>query len=197
MYLRSGGVDPGRDGCRVPLPWSGDRGAVRVQPRRRDRPSRGSASPTRWAALTVEAQRDDPGSMLNLYRAALRIRRDRAGPGDGSMRWLPTRPRACSPSRAATRFVAITNLSPDAVALPADGELLLASADLDDGRLPSDASAWIRSHRRQPRPGVPGGRQGKRDEEELMTAEPLGWGEPQRCDPSLDPDEPTKASRPE
>ena len=25
MFLRSGGVDPGRDGCRVPLPWSGRR----------------------------------------------------------------------------------------------------------------------------------------------------------------------------
>lgn len=24
MYFRSGGTDPGRDGCRVPLPWSGD-----------------------------------------------------------------------------------------------------------------------------------------------------------------------------
>src|SRR5678815_1648554 len=23
MHFRSGGVDPGRDGCRVPLPWSG------------------------------------------------------------------------------------------------------------------------------------------------------------------------------
>ena len=24
MHARSGGIDPGRDGCRVPLPWSGD-----------------------------------------------------------------------------------------------------------------------------------------------------------------------------
>ncbi len=23
MYFRSGGIDPGRDGCRVPIPWSG------------------------------------------------------------------------------------------------------------------------------------------------------------------------------
>ena len=35
MWHRSGGVDPGRDGCRVPMPWSGDRAAVRLQPRRR------------------------------------------------------------------------------------------------------------------------------------------------------------------
>ncbi len=41
MHDRSGGVDPGRDGCRVPLPWSGDDRAVRVQSRRSDRVSRG------------------------------------------------------------------------------------------------------------------------------------------------------------
>ena len=35
MWLRSGGVDPGRDGCRVPLPWAGDDAAVRLQRRRR------------------------------------------------------------------------------------------------------------------------------------------------------------------
>ena len=39
-----GGIDPGRDGCRVPLPWSGDAAAVRVQPGGRVAPRRGSAS---------------------------------------------------------------------------------------------------------------------------------------------------------
>ena len=34
MHFRSGGVDPGRDGCRVPLPWRGAAAAVRVQPGR-------------------------------------------------------------------------------------------------------------------------------------------------------------------
>ena len=151
--------------------------------------------PDSWAALTVEAQHDDPGSMLSLYRASLRIRRDDQDLHTESMRWLDA-PEGVLAFARGSRFVAITNLSPDAVALPVDGELLLASAELEDGRLPSDASAWIRLHDDSLARG-PGGRQGKRDEEELMTAEPLGWGEPQRCDPSLDPDEPTKASRPE
>ena len=31
MHARSGGVHPGRDGCRVPIPWSGNDAAVRVQ----------------------------------------------------------------------------------------------------------------------------------------------------------------------
>jgi hypothetical protein len=25
MWHRSGGVDPGRDGCRIPMPWSGQK----------------------------------------------------------------------------------------------------------------------------------------------------------------------------
>ena len=53
MHVRSGGVDPGRDGCRVPLPWSGTqppygfsprRGRHLAAPARRlGRPHRGSA----------------------------------------------------------------------------------------------------------------------------------------------------------
>ena len=74
MHFRSGGVDPGRDGCRVPLPWSGTEAPFGFSPA-------SAASepwlpqPAGWAALTVEAQRADPASMLTLYRSALRIRR--------------------------------------------------------------------------------------------------------------------------
>ncbi len=45
MHFQSGGVDPGRDGCRVPLPWSGTVRAVRFQPARTRSPSRGCRSP--------------------------------------------------------------------------------------------------------------------------------------------------------
>ncbi|NUR25430.1 MAG: glycoside hydrolase family 13 protein, partial [Catenulispora sp.] len=72
-----------RDGCRVPLPWSGDEPPFGF----------GSGggwlpSPPEWKSLTVEAQQDDDASMLNLYRAALQIRRDHPALGDGELRWL-------------------------------------------------------------------------------------------------------------
>ena len=69
--FRTGGRVRGRDGCRVPLPWSG------VDPPYGFSPSGVSTwlpQPSTWAALTVEAQLDDPGSMLHLYRAALALR---------------------------------------------------------------------------------------------------------------------------
>jgi alpha-glucosidase len=60
------------------------------------------------------------------------------------MRWLTTADDVLAFARG-DRFVSITNLSPAPVALPVAGELLLVSADLDDGRVPPDASAWIRT----------------------------------------------------
>ena len=70
------GANPGRDGCRVPLPWSGQTAAVRLQHRSgADGRSRGCRrSPRRGASYTVEARAGDPDSMLELYRSALRLR---------------------------------------------------------------------------------------------------------------------------
>ncbi len=143
MHFRSGGADPGRDGCRVPLPWSGD-----------ERPFGFSAAdataepwlrqPAAWSASTVDVQLADPDSTLNLYRDALRIRRLERDLGDGPLRWLDAPDGVLAFARG-DGFIAVTNLSSDPVALPAGGHaLLLTSAALDDGRLPPDASAWLR-----------------------------------------------------
>ena len=104
----------------------------------------GSASRTHWAALTVEDQEADPGSTLRLYRDALRLRRTESGLGDGPFEWLPSRPRMSSRSRRGDRFVSITNLSREPIPLTGDFELLLASSPIVDGRLPVDATAWLR-----------------------------------------------------
>src|SRR5690606_6178123 len=68
IFERTNGELAGRDGCRVPLPWSGDTEPYGF--------SAGDARPwlpmpDTWAALTVEAQEADPSSMLNFYRDAL------------------------------------------------------------------------------------------------------------------------------
>ncbi len=142
MYFRSDGVDPGRDGCRVPLPWSGDRAPFGFSPEgARHEPW--LRQPEGWAALTVEAQLADAESMLNLYRSALRIRRLDAQLGDGSLTWLPSADGVLAFARG-PGFVCVTNLSPVAIELPVAGEVLLASARLEHGRLPADATAWIR-----------------------------------------------------
>ncbi|MDQ1556926.1 MAG: alpha-glucosidase [Actinomycetota bacterium] len=143
MHFRSGGVDPGRDGCRVPLPWSGSTTPFGFSPA-------GSTAtpwlpqPASWAHLTVESQLLDPHSMLSLYRAALSIRRSHPALGDGSLTWIESEPNVLAFDRG-MGFVCVTNLSDSAVALPTFTKLLLASSPLADGLLLPDSTAWLRT----------------------------------------------------
>ncbi|GAA1507635.1 alpha-glucosidase [Agromyces terreus] len=145
MHFRSGGVDPGRDGCRVPLPWRGTEppfgfspagpgGAASVSP--------WLPQPAEWSALTVQAQEADPGSMLWLYRQALRIRKREASLGDGPMTWLPSAPAVLAFARG-DDLVCVTNLSDGPVALPEHDRILLSSSPLVGGLLPRDSTAWL------------------------------------------------------
>jgi alpha-glucosidase len=142
MFFRSGGADPGRDGCRVPLPWSGNEPPFGFSPDHAPREP-WLPQPARWADLTVEAQRDQPDSMLTLYQTALRIRRSEPGLGDGAMTWLSSDPDVLAFQRG-DRFANVTNLSAVDIALPAHAEVLVASAEIVDGSLPPDATAWLR-----------------------------------------------------
>jgi alpha-glucosidase len=132
MYHRSGGTDPGRDGCRVPLPWSGAEppfGFSTGQP--------WLPQPREWKDLTVEAQTGDPHSMLELYRSALRLR-----PTIGTLAWLETPPGVLAFTRAPD-FACVVNLSAAPVALPDHDDVLLTSSPLDGTLLPPDTAAWL------------------------------------------------------
>ena len=141
MHFRSGGVDPGRDGCRVPLPWRGTASPFGFSP------AAASAAPwlpqpAEWAALTVQAQEADPGSMLWLYRQALRIRKREAALGDGTLTWLPSEPTALV-FRRGDDVVNVTNLGSEPMALPDHDGILLSSTPLVGGMLPPDSTAWL------------------------------------------------------
>jgi len=91
----------------------------------------------------VAAETGDPDSMLNLYRRALRIRRDEFVPAP-PMTWLPAPSGVLSFARGGVACVA--NLSAVPVSLPPHTAVLLASGPLADGLLPPDTSAWLRLH---------------------------------------------------
>ncbi len=83
-WERSGHTERGRDGCRVPIPWSGD-----------TPPFGFSASadtwlpmPAGWAALTVEKQRADPDSTLSFFQRVIKLRRERSEFDGGEIEWL-------------------------------------------------------------------------------------------------------------
>lgn len=142
MHHRSGGVDPGRDGCRVPLPWAGDSAPFGFSP-----VGTGTwlPQPEAWRSLTVQAQERDPASTLNLYRAALRLRRELPGLGDGPLAWIETGDPDVVAFRRDGGFVCVVNTGDAPIDLPAHEEVLLTSSPLDGGALPGDAAAWLRT----------------------------------------------------
>ncbi|MYZ34238.1 MULTISPECIES: glycoside hydrolase family 13 protein [unclassified Streptomyces] len=139
MHFRSGGTDPGRDGCRVPLPWTADA------------PYAGFGSetepwlpqPESWSSYAADLQSGDPGSMLTLYREALRLRRTVPGFGDGPMSWLEAGPGVLAFSRT-DGLICVVNLGEESAGLPPHTGVLLLSGPLtDDARLPRDTAAWL------------------------------------------------------
>jgi alpha-glucosidase len=142
IWRRTGGADPGRDGSRVPLPWSGQEPPFGFSPP-------GAAAepwlpqPKEWRELTVEAESGTAGSMLELYRTALHLRRAEPALGDGPMTWLPSPDGVLAFDRG-SGLRCVANLSGRAVALPSGAAVLLASGPLPDGALPPDTSAWLR-----------------------------------------------------
>ncbi|MFJ5303637.1 glycoside hydrolase family 13 protein [Streptomyces sp. NPDC088350] len=138
MYLRSGGTDPGRDGCRVPLPWVAD--APYAGFGARDEPW--LPQPVGWTSYAVDRQQRTVDSMLGLYREAIRLR---PAFGDGPLTWLPA-PEGVLAFTRTDGAACVVNLSDAPVDLPPNHQLLLVSGPLDDrGRLPQDTAAWLRT----------------------------------------------------
>ncbi|MCQ4084064.1 glycoside hydrolase family 13 protein [Streptomyces sp. RB6PN25] len=133
--------DPVRDGCRVPLPWSGAAPPFGFSPD--DAHARPwLPQPRQWKDRTVAAQLDDPGSMLAHYRAVLRHRKQLGDFADGTpLTWLPA-PNGVLAFRRGD-VVCITNLSRTGVPLPPDQEILLASTHIAAPQLPPDTTVWL------------------------------------------------------
>ena len=144
MHFRSDGVDPGRDGCRVPLPWTEGGGTAGFSPD-------GSAAepwlplPADWGRHSVQAQLQDPGSTLSLYRTGLALRRARPELAGTDLAWLDLGAEVVAFRRGAG-LVSMTNLSDQPVPLPAGCVVLLASCPTgaaDERLLPPDTTAWV------------------------------------------------------
>jgi len=143
IWERSGHTIRGRDGCRIPMPWT--TGANLGFSRARAKPW--LPIPREWSQLCVAAQVSSADSMLTLYRDALRTRRGSTALGRGQLRWVSAEDEAAE--RLTFDLVApdatvrvVVNLSGGSVDLPG-GELLLASAPVIEGQLPAIAAAWV------------------------------------------------------
>jgi len=144
MHFRSDGVDPGRDGCRVPLPWTRTGTSLGFGP------DGGAApwlpQPTGWSDRSVEAQDGDPDSMLSLYRRALHLRRDLPALHTEELTWLGLDVDSQGDDVVAftrgVRFACVVNLGTAPVPLPAGATVLLASGPVD-GEIGPDTAVWL------------------------------------------------------
>ena len=143
----SAGQEGRRDGCRVPIPWSGTEAPYGFGP---------AGAPTwlpqppEWAGLSVAAQQGDPASTLELYRSALAIRRGHPALGAGqSLTWLDGFPDGVLAFRrdaSGASFACTVNLTAEPVRMRPPGRVLLASGgDVPlhgDVVLPPDSTVW-------------------------------------------------------
>ncbi|KPI02146.1 alpha amylase catalytic region [Actinobacteria bacterium OV450] len=141
-FVRSAGQDGLRDGCRIPLPWSGEEPPYGFGPAGTWLPQ-----PRDWAPLSVAAQTGDPHSTLELYRAALELRRALPGlgsPDAGPLTWLSAPDGVLLFTRPG--FACTLNSRSEPLELPSPGRPVLSSAPVEtDGRtvlLPSDSCTW-------------------------------------------------------
>jgi alpha-glucosidase len=140
-FHRTQGARIGRDGCRVPLPWSGDAPPFGFGPG----PSTWLPQPAAWKELTAEAQDGDPASTLSMYQAALAERRRNDALGDGTMTWLDS-PSHVLAFRREPGFTCVVNVSPDPIEVPSaiGGRLLVASDPAATATsLPADTTIWL------------------------------------------------------
>jgi alpha-glucosidase len=129
---------PGRDGCRIPLPWSSDR------------PSLGFSSnaqpwlpqPASWAASSVIAQSGQIASSLELYRSALALRRQiRSSAQDRPLQWIESRSDVLAFRWGS--LVCVVNFGEDPIRLSPAANVILTSEPGRGHFLGTDTAAWI------------------------------------------------------
>ncbi|MFI6325586.1 glycoside hydrolase family 13 protein [Nonomuraea sp. NPDC050556] len=137
-FLRTGGAEVGRDGCRVPLPWT------------TDGPSFGFSSsadtwlpqPPWFGDYAIESQAGVAGSAVEMHRAALAIRR--AHPG-GELEWLETGREDVLAFRRGG-LVCVTVFGPEPHTVPYGTPLVSSDADEPaEGSVPGVTTAWFQA----------------------------------------------------
>ncbi|MDR6972781.1 glycoside hydrolase family 13 protein [Leifsonia shinshuensis] len=140
VWERSGHRIRGRDGCRVPLPWTSSGpsfGFSTVSSSETWLPQ-----PAYFGGFAAAGQEGDPASTLSLYRRALALRRER-GLGTGPLEWdEDERPGTIAFRRGDLHVLA--NVSGEEVPLPDGARVLLASEPaLPSGSVPRDVTVWF------------------------------------------------------
>ena len=135
-WERTKGVLKGRDGCRVPVPWTragssfgfGANGSWLPQP-------------SRFGDDSVEAQYGVAGSHLEMYKAALRLRHQ-LQTVDDNVEWLNADDGEVVHFRRSNGWECVVNFSGAIKPLP-KGRALIGSQPLVSAGIPGDTTLWL------------------------------------------------------
>lgn len=134
-FFRTNGQRVGRDGCRVPLPWETGQPNLGFGP--------GAApwlpQPESYRGLARDGQETQPHSTLNLYKSALKLRRE-LSLGEGSFDWHQTSELLSYQNQD---VLVIHNFGADAP-LP-EGELLISSDPNQGELIRTNQTVWLRA----------------------------------------------------
>ena len=153
QYLRNHKVDKGRDGCRVPLPWTksgssfgfGDGGSHLPQPKN-------------FGEYSIEVESADPNSPLSIFRKALTLRKTLIAPEE--ITWHETGDASVLHFSRPNGWNCITNFGRNYYNFDGIGEVIHASGPLAEkgvylvhgvettgNDLPPATTVWVRSSR--------------------------------------------------
>jgi alpha-glucosidase len=141
-FFRTHGVQKGRDGARVPLPWNGTRTPFGFTDGRPWLPI-----PSQWIDCTIEAETGDTSSSLEMYRAGLALRK-KLLQGSDDFLWTrtPDGSGVIAYRRGKTEIFLNTSHSPCTIVT--EGDLLISSDGENVGEngkivLSANASVWV------------------------------------------------------
>jgi alpha-glucosidase len=135
VWRRSSHTRKGRDGCRVPLPWETTAPGLGFSTTAPHLPQ-----PARFRELAVSVQEGASGSTLELYRTALRLRRELQNGEE--FRWLPPGAPDTLVFARHDGWVCAMNFGTKPVPAP-QGRVLVASRPLSGHALPGQTAVWI------------------------------------------------------
>ncbi|KAA9089214.1 glycoside hydrolase family 13 protein [Microbacterium radiodurans] len=134
-FFRTGGAEIGRDGCRVPLPWTSGGSSFGFGPDGAHLPQ-----PAWFAEHAVEAQDADPDSTLNLYRRALELRH-RLQAAEG-LEWVETGRDDVLRFRRPNGWEVVTNFGERPFELAGVEPVIRSGAALE-GAVGGESTVWL------------------------------------------------------
>ncbi|GFZ47590.1 hypothetical protein JCM24511_05334 [Saitozyma sp. JCM 24511] len=136
-FFRTKGEEVGRDGCRVPIPWTSSGHNFGFG----DGKQAHLPMPEWMGKFAVAAEDSDPNSTLNMYRRALALRRELQT--EESMVWVTDHPQTLH-FRRKGGWEVLMNFDGENVDVP-KGQVLVCSGAVEGGTVPKNTTIWLRS----------------------------------------------------